>query len=216
MKSKEEIVRNWLPRYTGEKLENFGKYILLTNFSNYVRLFSEWNGVEIAGIDKPMQCATWDGITIINFGMGSPTAATVMDLLSSIEPEAVFVKKSTLPGVGKGLFTRRAIAKGERIIEYKGRITTFKQVQESGVVNPYIYYVNRNHVIDAMQFPESAGRYVNDAEGPVTIPGCSNNARFIVINKRVFFEAITDILPGAEIFVRMEKAIGTPLHLINW
>jgi AMP nucleosidase len=89
MKSKEEIVRNWLPRYTGEKLENFGKYILLTNFSNYVRLFSEWNGVEIAGIDKPMQCATWDGITIINFGMGSPTAATVMDLLSSIEPEAV-------------------------------------------------------------------------------------------------------------------------------
>ena len=89
MKSKEEIVKNWLPRYTGEKLENFGKYILLTNFSNYVRLFSEWNGVEIAGIDKPMQCATWDGITIINFGMGSPTAATVMDLLSSIEPEAV-------------------------------------------------------------------------------------------------------------------------------
>ena len=122
-----------------------------------------------------------------------------------IEPEGVFVKKSTLPGVGKGLFTRRAIAKGERIIEYKGRITTFKQVQESGIVNPYIYYVNRNHVIDAMGFPESAGRYVNDAEGPVTMPGCSNNARFIVINKRVFFEAITDILPGSEIFVSYGK-----------
>src|SRR5215216_1366829 len=61
MKSKEEIVQNWLPRYTGEKLENFGKYILLTNFSNYVRLFAEWNDVEIIGIDKPMQCATWDG-----------------------------------------------------------------------------------------------------------------------------------------------------------
>ena len=89
MKSKEEIVKNWLPRYTGEKLENFGKYILLTNFSNYVRLFSELNGVEIIGIDKPMQCATRDGITIINFGMGSPTAATVMDLLASIAPEAV-------------------------------------------------------------------------------------------------------------------------------
>jgi AMP nucleosidase len=88
MKSKEEIVQNWLPRYTGEKLENFGKYILLTNFSNYVRLFAEWGDVEIIGIDKPMQCATKDGITIINFGMGSPTAATVMDLLSAIEPEA--------------------------------------------------------------------------------------------------------------------------------
>jgi AMP nucleosidase len=89
MKSKEEIVRNWLPRYTGERLENFGKYILLTNFSNYVRFFAEWNGVEVVGIDKPMQCATADGISIINFGMGSPTAATIMDLLASIEPEAV-------------------------------------------------------------------------------------------------------------------------------
>jgi len=88
MKSKEEIVKNWLPRYTGESLENFGKYILLTNFSNYVRLFADWTGAEIIGIDKPMQCATKEGITIINFGMGSPTAATVMDLLSAIEPEA--------------------------------------------------------------------------------------------------------------------------------
>jgi AMP nucleosidase len=82
-------VKNWLPRYTGEKLENFGKYILLTNFSNYVRMFSEWNNVDVVGIDRPMQCATANGITIINFGMGSPTAATVMDLLSAIEPEAV-------------------------------------------------------------------------------------------------------------------------------
>src|SRR5438093_11998825 len=89
MTTKEAIVQNWLPRYTGEKLENFGKYILLTNFSNYVRLFSEWHNTEIVGLDKPMQCATWNGITIINFGMGSPTAATIMDLLSALEPEAV-------------------------------------------------------------------------------------------------------------------------------
>ncbi len=89
MKTKQDIVQNWLPRYTGEALENFGKFILLTNFSNYVRLFSEWTGATITGVDKPMQCATAEGITIINFGMGSPTAATVMDLLTSIEPEAV-------------------------------------------------------------------------------------------------------------------------------
>ncbi len=89
MKSKEEIVENWLPRYTGEKLENFGKYILLTNFSNYVYKFAEWNNVKVIGEGKPMQCATSDDITIINFGMGSPTAATVMDLLSAIEPKAV-------------------------------------------------------------------------------------------------------------------------------
>ncbi|OLY93168.1 AMP nucleosidase [Cnuella takakiae] len=89
MKTKDDIVRNWLPRYTGEQLENFGKYILLTNFSNYVKMFAEWNGVEVVGWDKPMQCATAGGITIINFGMGSPTAATVMDLLTAINPEAV-------------------------------------------------------------------------------------------------------------------------------
>jgi AMP nucleosidase len=89
MQSKEEIVQNWLPRYTGEKLENFGDYILLTNFSDYINLFAEWNSVSTTGIDKPMQCATADGITIINFGMGSPTAATAMDLLTAIDPKAV-------------------------------------------------------------------------------------------------------------------------------
>jgi AMP nucleosidase len=89
MKTKEEIVKNWLPRYTGEKLENFGKYLLLTNFNNYVQLFAKWNKVEVVGSDKPMQCATAEDITIINFGMGSPTAATIMDLLTAIEPKAV-------------------------------------------------------------------------------------------------------------------------------
>ncbi|MBU6307647.1 MAG: AMP nucleosidase [Chitinophagales bacterium] len=89
MKSKEEIVQNWLPRYTGAQLEQFGKYILLTNFSNYVKLFAQWNQVEILGADRPMQCATAGDITIINFGMGSPTAATIMDLITAIEPKAV-------------------------------------------------------------------------------------------------------------------------------
>jgi AMP nucleosidase len=89
MKTKEEIVQNWLPRYTGEQLENFGKYILLTNFSNYVELFAKWNNVKVVGRDRPMQCATAENITIINFGMGSPTAATVMDLLAAIAPKAV-------------------------------------------------------------------------------------------------------------------------------
>ena len=89
MKTKEEIVQNWLPRYTGQRLERFGKYILLTNFSNYVELFARWNKVKVIGRGKPMQCATKDEISIVNFGMGSPSAATVMDLLSAIEPKAV-------------------------------------------------------------------------------------------------------------------------------
>jgi len=89
VKSKEDIVKNWLPRYTGEKLENFGGYILLTNFENYVHKFANWHKVQIVGKDKPMSCATAGEISIINFGMGSPTAATVMDLLTAIEPKAV-------------------------------------------------------------------------------------------------------------------------------
>jgi AMP nucleosidase len=88
MKTKEEIVSNWLPRYTGQSLKDFGEYILLCNFSNYVSLFAQIHGVPIVGQDKPMQCATAEGITIINFGMGSPSAATMMDLLSAITPKA--------------------------------------------------------------------------------------------------------------------------------
>jgi AMP nucleosidase len=89
MKTKAEIVQNWLPRYTGQALKDFGSYILICNFSNYIQLFAEMHQVEIVGLDKPMQSATADGITIINFGMGSATAATMMDLLSAISPKAV-------------------------------------------------------------------------------------------------------------------------------
>lgn len=89
MKTKEEIVENWLPRYTGVSLESFGKYILLCNFHNYVDKFAEMHQVEVHGKNKPMQTATANGITIINFGMGSASAATCMDLLSAIKPKAV-------------------------------------------------------------------------------------------------------------------------------
>ncbi|WP_421891392.1 AMP nucleosidase [Marinoscillum sp.] len=89
MKTKQEIIENWLPRYTGLPLEDFGHYILLTNFKNYVTLFAEWNHVEVVGTGHPMQCATADGITIINFGMGSANAATISDLLGAIAPKAV-------------------------------------------------------------------------------------------------------------------------------
>ena len=126
MKTKGEIVENWLPRYTGEKLANFGEYILLTNFSNYVKLFAEWNNVEIVGLDRSMQCATANNITIINFGMGSASAATVMDLLSAISPKAVLflgkcggLKKKNQIGdlvdVARCLFSR---AEAEREFEH--------------------------------------------------------------------------------------------------
>lgn len=89
MKTKKEIVDNWLPRYTKRPLEDFGKYILLTNFNQYVQLFAEKFGVEVFGKEGNMPNASANGITIINFGMGSANAATIMDLLSAIEPHAV-------------------------------------------------------------------------------------------------------------------------------
>ena len=88
MKTKKEIVENWLPRYTGMPLEKFGNYILLVNFSNYVELFSQMKNAEIYGPKGAMQAATADDITIINFGMGSANAATIMDLLMAIKPRA--------------------------------------------------------------------------------------------------------------------------------
>lgn len=88
MKTKKEIVENWLPRYTGTKLEDFGEYILLTNFQNYLEMFARWNNVEINGLDRAMPSATSGDITMINFNMGSANAATIMDLLSAIHPKA--------------------------------------------------------------------------------------------------------------------------------
>lgn len=102
MENKQTIVKNWLPRYTGTPLEEFGEYILLTNFTNYVDKFSRRFKVPIKGQDRPMQTATYENLTIINFGIGLANAATIMDLLSAIHPKAVLflgkcggVKRST-------------------------------------------------------------------------------------------------------------------------
>ena len=89
MKTKTEIVKEWLPQYTGRSPDDFGKYILLSKSSYYVELFADWFGVEIVGLNHPMQSATAENITMLNFGMGSAMAATVMDLLSAVEPKAV-------------------------------------------------------------------------------------------------------------------------------
>ncbi len=109
MKSKQEIVENWLPRYTGVPLEGFGEYILLTNFSHYVTMFAERFNVEIEGLDRPMQSATANNITIINFGMGSAMAATVMDLLFAIQPKAALF-------LGKCGATKKKIQVGDYIL----------------------------------------------------------------------------------------------------
>jgi AMP nucleosidase len=91
LKTKKEIVENWLPRYTGTALADFGQHVLLTNFGNYLELFAQLTGAQIVGRDRPMPNATADGITMVMFGMGSAQAATVMDLLSAVKPKAVLL-----------------------------------------------------------------------------------------------------------------------------
>lgn len=125
LKSKQAIVENWLPRYTGRPLDDFGKYVILTNFSKYIQLFSEWhNNAPVYGLDKPMQSVTADGITIINFGMGSSVAATVMDLLTAINPKAVIF-------LGKCGSLKKKINVGDLILPIAG-------IRGEGTSNDYM------------------------------------------------------------------------------
>ncbi len=90
MITKLDLVQDWLPRYTGMPLDRFGEYVLLTNFRTYINRFAEKFGCQAFGADRPMQAATnSDGLTMINFGIGSPNAATIMDLLTAVHPKAV-------------------------------------------------------------------------------------------------------------------------------
>ena len=116
------------------------------------------------------------------------------------------VKRSTIPGSGKGLFTKKLIPKGTRIVEYKGKITLWKEVKHNDGANGYIYYVTRKHVIDAHTYKKALARYANDARGMKKIKGIANNAIYVQDNKlRVFIEASKDIPANSEILVAYGK-----------
>jgi SET domain-containing protein len=111
------------------------------------------------------------------------------------------VKKSTLPNAGKGLFTKVFIPKRERIVEYKGRITTWKEVKEDDGENGYIFYIKRYHVIDALPTKKPLARYANDAKGFARVKGLTNNAEYVVDGLKAYIESTKPIQPGSEIFV---------------
>lgn len=113
----------------------------------------------------------------------------------------LYVKKSTLPNAGKGLFTKKFIPKGTRIVEYKGKTRTWKEVQADDKESPYIYYVTRNFVIDALNDKKAMARYANDARGLQRVKDINNNAEYVEDGTRVFIEAAKDIPAGGEIFV---------------
>ena len=113
----------------------------------------------------------------------------------------LYVKKSTIPNAGKGLFTKKFIPKGTMIVEYKGRRSTWKEVEDEDGKNGYIFYINRNNVIDGQPYKSALARYANDARGLVKIKGLTNNCDYIVDGTRAYIESKKDIPAGSEIFV---------------
>jgi uncharacterized protein len=117
----------------------------------------------------------------------------------------LFVRKSTIPNSGKGLFTRKSIPKGTRIVEYKGKISTWKDVKDEDGRNGYIFYITRNHVINALPVKTALARYANDARGLVKIKGLNNNCDYISDGLKAYIESKKDIAAGSEIFVDYGK-----------
>src|SRR5262245_4794336 len=101
----------------------------------------------------------------------------------------LFVKRSTLPNAGKGLFTKKSIPKGTRIIEYKGKVRTWKEVQDEEGENGYIYYVKRSHIIDALKDKKSLARFANDARGLQRVKGITNNSEYVEDGLKVYIES---------------------------
>jgi SET domain-containing protein len=117
----------------------------------------------------------------------------------------LFVKKSSIPNSGKGLFTKKFIPKGTRIVEYKGKVSAWKNVKDEDGKNGYIFYINRNYVINALPATKALARYANDARGLVKIKGITNNCDYITDGLQAFIESKKDIPAGSEIFVDYGK-----------
>lgn len=119
------------------------------------------------------------------------------------------VKTSTIPGSGMGLFTKEFIPKGSLVVEYKGRITTWKEADKDEGRNAYLFRVKQYHTIDARPYLKALARYANDANGFTKIKGLRNNCVYIIEGLKVYVEAVKDIPAGSEIFVDYCKEYWT-------
>jgi SET domain-containing protein len=137
-------------------------------------------------------------------GLKKLTTKKMTERMALLEKQ-LRIKRSTLPGAGKGLFTTRFIPKGTRIVEYKGKISRWKDANHQNGGNGYIYYVKRDHVIDALPRPKALARYANDAQGMIKVKGMSNNSDYVEDGLRVYIEAKKDIPKNSEIFVGYGK-----------
>lgn len=123
----------------------------------------------------------------------------------TLSKKQLVVKRSSLPSSGKGLFTKVRIPAGTRIVEYQGKITTWKEANHYDGQNGYIYYVTRNHVIDALPTKNALARYANDARGMSRKKGVTNNSDYVEYGRKVYIESKKDIPPGSEILVSYGK-----------
>jgi uncharacterized protein len=116
---------------------------------------------------------------------------------------ALMVKKSRLPGAGKGLFTTKKIAKDSKVIEYRGEIINWKEYEKRVKEDRdgYLFYINRNLCIDAYPTPQYKARYANDAAGISRLKGLRNNCTYQIFGKKCYIVAERDIKPGEEILV---------------
>lgn len=127
------------------------------------------------------------------------------NILMALLEKKLVVRPSTIPDSGMGLFTEVDIPKGTQIVEYKGRVSTWKEANHDDGDNGYIFFVNRNHVIDARRMKSSLARYANDAKGLSKVKGVVNNAEYEPLGTRVFIKALRNIPAGSEIFVSYGK-----------
>lgn len=119
--------------------------------------------------------------------------------------KSLVIKRSLIPNAGKGLFTKVLISKGSLVVEYKGKVTTWKEANHAEGTNAYLYFVNRNHVIDALNYKKAMARYANDCRGLVRLKGFSNNCAYFKEGGKVYIKATKDIPAGSEIFVSYGK-----------
>jgi uncharacterized protein len=127
----------------------------------------------------------------------------------------LFVKKSRLPKAGKGLFTKIAIKKGTRIVEYKGRLQRWKEVKAEDGFNGYLMYIHRNAVINALPAVKTLGRYANDAKGIARVEGLRNNSEYVSEGNRCYIEATKSIESGKEILVGYGREYWNLIRKIN-
>lgn len=113
----------------------------------------------------------------------------------------LFIKPSTIANAGKGLFTKKDIAKGIRLVEYKGKLRKWKDVKHEDGYNGYLMYITRNAVIDARPAVQTLGRYANDAQGLTKMTGLKNNCEYVSEGNKCFIETIRSIRKGEEILV---------------